>query len=78
MCNLNNTFIENTDDDFKNQTDENHHVRQTILLKIPCLNLVLAVSLYYRNLILQEITYCFWKKYLNVIILKKNHQTIYL
>jgi len=53
MCYLNDTFSERTDDGFKNQTDENHHVMQTILIRNPCLNLVLVVSLYYMHFILQ-------------------------
>lgn len=52
MCFPDTTFIERTDNDFKNQTDESHHVGQTILTRIPGLNLVSAVPLDYMHLIL--------------------------
>ncbi|KAL4154104.1 hypothetical protein QTP88_001937 [Uroleucon formosanum] len=52
MCFPDITFIERTDNDFKNQTNENHHVGQTILTRIPGLNLVSNVPLDYLHLIL--------------------------
>jgi hypothetical protein len=54
MCFPDVNFTERTDDDFINQTDENHHIDigQSVLTRIPGLNLVSVVPLDYMHLIL--------------------------
>lgn len=40
MCFLDYNFTERTENDFKNKTDENHHIGQTILTRIPGLGCI--------------------------------------
>lgn len=45
-------FIKRTNEDFRNQTDEHHHIGETILAQISSLDLISTVALDYMHLVL--------------------------
>lgn len=52
MCFPETTFIKRTNEDFRNQTDEHHHIGETILTQISGLDLISTVPLDYMHLVL--------------------------
>lgn len=52
MCFPETNFIERTNEDFRNRTDEYHHIGETILAQISSLGLVSFVPLDYMHLVL--------------------------
>lgn len=52
MCFPETNFTKRTNEDFRNQTDENHHIGETILTQISGLDLISTVPLDYMHLVL--------------------------